>query len=271
MNDKKKRRAYMRLIISTLILSALISILIGSIRRGGFPTVFSFGSCYPSTYPFSDKYTAGNTSIAADKLEALEIDWISGSIQIETYDGDTIELIEEDSDSLSESDRVHSYYEDGTLMIQFRKSEVFSFHIASLSKSLVVRIPQKFSSAYIKKLEIDNVSADVTVNGLQIQKFSADSVSGDIRVNGAVENLESDSVSGNTTLTSFITPNEIETDTVSGNVTISVPADSQFSIDLDTVSGELSNTFPTTHNIKGRQWKFDSVSGNVTIQDIGEQ
>ena len=223
---------------------------------------------FRSSYPFADKYTAGNTSIAADKLEEIEIDWISGNIQIEPYSGDTIEVEEENSASLSEGDRVHSYYENGILRIQFQKSRRFSFHSITQNKALLLRIPEKFSSTPLNKVEIDNVSADISVDGMQIKEFSADTVSGDVNVKGAVENFETESVSGNSTLTSTVTPREIDSDTVSGDTTITVPADSQFSIDYDSVSGELNNAFPTKSDNNSGKWRFDTVSGDVTINSM---
>lgn len=267
MIEKRRRRAVVRLVISSVILCVLVSVLLVGINKGNhFPFFsFHFGS---NSYPNADKYTAGNTSIAIDKLEEIDIDWISGSVQLELYEGETIELEETDADKLSEEDRVHSYYENGVLRIQFRESEHFSFHLCNLTKSLHVRIPQKLYSepdAVLNKLSIDSVSADVTVNGLPMRDFISDSVSGNISLTGAVEECELDSVSGDIQLISTTTPTDIETDTVSGDVTITVPADSQFSIEHDSVSGDLSNAFPTTHNKQKNHWEFDSVSGNVTI------
>ena len=265
MNEKKKTKAYLRLGISTVMLLVLTTIMAIGIGNGSnhFPFFF-FGS----SYPFADKYTAGNTSIAADKLEEINIDWISGNIQIERYEGDTIEVQEANSASLSEADRVHSYYENGTLKIEFQKSKRFSFHSITQNKSLLLRIPDKFSSTPLEKIDIDNVSADISVDGLQIKDFSADTVSGNIRVKGAVENFETDSVSGDSALTSTVTPKEIEVDTVSGDTTITVPADSQFSIDYDSISGDLSNAFPTKTDNSGGKWTFDTASGDVTINSM---
>lgn len=265
MNEKKKIKAYLRLGISSFILLILATIMAAGIGNGSNSFPFFF---FGSSYPFADKYTAGNTSIAADKLEEIDIDWISGNIRIERYEGDTIEVQEANSDSLAEADRVHSYFDNGILKIQYQKSRRFSFNPSVQSKTLHLRIPEKLSSTFLKKVEIDNVSADITVDGLQIKEFSADTVSGNVNVNGAVENFETESVSGDSTLTSTVTPREIDSDTVSGDTTITVPADSQFSIDYDSVSGELSNAFPTKSDNNSGKWTFDTVSGDVTINSM---
>lgn len=270
MNETKKRRAVVRLVISAIILLALISILIQGIqgRENGWKFPF-FSIGFGESYADADKYTVGDTSISIDSLDEIDIDWIGGKLQIETYEGDTIELQETAQDSLDEDDRVRSYYDNGVLKIHYRKSGIVAFRFKSIDKTLLIRIPEKLYSdpaAALTKLDIDNVSADVSVNGLKIRQSTIDTVSGDISLVGAVEQLKTDSVSGNCQLISSITPIDIDTDTVSGDVTITVPEDSQFSIDYDSVSGDLSNDFPTVTNNQSNHWKFDSVSGDVTIR-----
>lgn len=266
MIEKKKRRAIVRLVISTLILSALISILVTGITKGTRFSFFNFN--FGNSYAHADKYTAGDTSITIDKLDEIDINWISGSVQVELYDGNSIEIQETNSDRLSVEDKVHSYYDNGTLHIQFSESKHFNFHNTTLSKTLQIRIPKKLyldSAGSLNKLKIDSVSADITVNGLAIKSCIADTVSGNISLNGSLEKLKLDSVSGNTQLTSSITPTDIDTDSVSGDVTITVPADSRFSIEHDSASGDLDNAFPTSHEHHENDWEFDSVSGDVTI------
>ena len=270
MNEAKKRRAILRLVISAIILLALMSILIhGLYGRGNgwnFP-FFSIG--FGDTYADADKYAIGDTSISADSLDEIDIDWIGGKLQIETYEGDAIELQETAPGVIDEDDRVRSYYDNGVLKIRFRKSEFLAFRLKSIDKTLTIRIPEKLYSnpnASLTNLDIDNVSADVSVSGLRIHQCTVDTVSGDISLDGAVEQLETDSVSGDCQLTSSTTPANIDTDSVSGDVMITVPGDSQFSIDYDSVSGDLTNDFPTTGNSQSNHWEFDSVSGNVTIR-----
>lgn len=272
MIEKKKRRAIVRLVVSTIILSALVSILIVGIRSKKNPLpFFHFG--LGNSYPHADEYTAGDTSIATERLDEINIDWISGKLQIELYEGDTIELREENSTSLTEEDKVHSYFHDGVLEIQFRRSELSLFHFSTPNKSLLIQVPKRFyseQSAALNKLEIDNVSANIIVNDLPIRKCNIDTVSGDIIMNGAVDEWELDSVSGDSHLTSYTTPTDIETDTVSGNVTITVPSDSVFSTEHDSVSGDFTNAFPSTSKGGKNHWEFDSTSGDVTINCLDE-
>ena len=95
--DKRKRNAVIRLVISAIIIVALVSILMAGIRgHKGFPFVsFNIGG---NNYSNAEKYRAGDITYSADRLDEMYIDWVSGDIQIEVYDGDVIEIFETESD-----------------------------------------------------------------------------------------------------------------------------------------------------------------------------
>jgi len=270
MKETNKTGAWVRLIVSSVIALLLIAILImGIIRKGsGFP-LFSFNSF---SYPNGDRYTAGNTSIKADRLKNLEINWVSGTIDVEAYEGDTIEITETSSHNLDEADRVHSYYANGELTIQFCKSQFFVFG-SRASKKLLIKIP-KALAADIQNFTLDSVTSDNHITGLSVKYCDIDTVSGEITMNGDVQDFALDTVSGDCELTSRTTPADISVDSVSAEVTLLLPADTSFTAEQDSVSGKLSSDFPTTLSDDdtyicgdgGRgEWNFDSVSGDVRI------
>lgn len=270
MKETNKTGAWVRLIVSSVIALLLIAILImGIIRKGsGFP-LFSFNSF---SYPNGDRYTAGNTSIKADQLKNLEINWVSGTIDVEAYEGDTIEITETSSHDLDEADRVHSYYANGELTIQFCKSQFFVFG-SRASKKLLIKIP-KALAADIQNFTLDSVTSDNHITGLSVKHCDIDTVSGEITMNGDVQDFALDTVSGDCELTSHTTPADINVDSVSAEVTLLLPADTSFTAEQDSVSGKLSSDFPTTLSDDdtyicgdgGRgEWNFDSVSGDVRI------
>lgn len=266
--EKQKVKAIIRLIVSALLLSALLSILVTGLKNKdrGFPFLrLSIGG---KTYENAEKYVAGDTSFLADKLEKININWVNGELHLETYDGDKIEIKETCSSTLTEEHKVYSYYEDGTLHIQPRRSEHFTFLDDIPYKSLVIRIPNKLnndSDAILKSLNLEIVGADTTINGLAIQHFKTDTVSGNLTFNGSIEKMEYDAVSGDLNLTSDKTPHDIDFDSVSGDAIINVPENSVFSIEHDGVSSDLNNEFPTTTD-EDNDWDFDTVSGDVTIR-----
>lgn len=274
MNEKMKTGAWIRLIVSSVILLALIAVLIlGIAKKSGFSFVFFSGFHYAD----ADRYTAGDTSIAASQLNGIEIDWVDGSIQIDTYEGDTIVIRETASQQLSEAEQVHSYLDnEGTLRIQYRKSEFFSFHNLD-SKKLEIKIPATLAD-HIHDLSLDSVNADCQISGLSIKDCEIENVSGRITVNSDVSDFELDTVSGDCQVSTRTVPNDISTDSVSGNFTLLVPDSASFTAEQDSVSGRLDCDFSTSSRDGrivcgngGNDWSFDSVSGDVYIRKLGEQ
>ena len=267
--ERKKRNAVIRIVVCAIIIAALISVLMAGIRgHVGFPFIsINFGG---NSYSNADKYTSGDITYSADSLDELYIDWVSGDIQIEVYEGDVIDIYETESEKLSKEDRVHSYFEDGVLRIQYRKAAAWGFSFREMNKDLHIRIPRKLNDAdkILDEMSIDNVSANITINDIHVDNYHVDTVSGDVTFTGNLRQLNIEAVSGSSYITSGVTPENINTDTVSGEVTLTVPADSKFAIDFDSVSGDLTNAFPTLSDDKENEWEFESVSGDVSIQSL---
>lgn len=274
MNEKKKTGAWVRLIISSVILLALVTVLIIGMARGG--SGFAFLSIGGSHYSNADQYKAGDTSITTDQLKGIEINWISGSIQIDTYDGDTIEICETTSQHLPEADQVHSYLDnEGTLRIQYRKSEFFSLHTIG-SKKLEIKIPVTLAGS-LNDFSLDSVSADCQISGLSIKDCDIENVSGSITVNSDVSTFDLDTVSGDCQVATHTVPEDVNTDSVSGDFTLLVPANASFTAEQDSVSGGINCSFATSSQDDrilcgegGNDWNFDSVSGDVYIDKLTE-
>lgn len=274
MKKKSKTSAWIRLITSSVLLLILTLFLIMGITKRGFDLpIFSFGS---SHYPNEDRYTVGNNSISATELKDIEINWISGSVEIETYKGNTIEVSETCPQSLSAGDRVRSLYENGKLTIQFRQSRFALFGSYAGNKALHIQIPENLAKN-IQNLALDSVSSDNTVSGLTVQNCNVDNVSGQIIVDGTVQDFDLDTVSGDCQLTSYISPESVNADSVSGDFTLIVPNDASFTAEHDSISGTINSNFSML--LSGEDtficgeggtgaWKFESVSGDVNIQKL---
>ena len=151
------------------------------------------------------------------------------------------------------------------------------------------------------KLDASGVSANVNVRGatagVSANSVSGDvvladvagdirlnSVSGDVRVSGATTgSIHANSVSGDVEIAidQLSGSGDFDFSTVSGDVVITFPANLDATLEMSTVSGELTSDFPLTtnggdrrrRNIEarigsggGRTLKFNSVSGNVTLR-----
>lgn len=253
---------------------------------GGFGG-WSFG--FSHLYDNADSYTIGSGSVEADEITDLEINWISGSVDIDVYDGDVITFTE--PEGLKEDYQLRYRVSGGKLIIQFCKpSWTFGFVKNPSSKQLTMQIPRSMlpqlnevdlsvtsakvtaESLQANICEVDNVSGELTFRNCTFGNINVDTVSGGLDYTGTVETVDFDGVSSNLKLDLNNTPREVQSDVVSGEVRMTLPKDSAFSARLDTVSGKLTCEFPTTSQGEtiycgtgGGTYEFDSVSGGVSI------
>ena len=100
-----------------------------------------------------------------------------------------------------------------------------------------------------------------------------DTVSGNIKAAGEFTELESDSVSGDITVSSAVPLEKLDCDSTSGNIRLTIPKDSGFTLKADTVSGDISCGLPTVSESKNRRvcgdgsadFETDTVSGDLII------
>lgn len=176
---KKKTAIWIKIIVLGILTLALIGILIVGILGNTFRNFPIFGSF--SSYDNADLYQVGNADISASELSSLSIDWVSGSVKVDVYDGNVIQIREDGASDLSDSDKAHYYYHDGTLDVRYRES---------VSGDISVSIPG--NSEF--EAENDSVSGDLTcsfagtkkddkfVCGSGINRYDFDTVSGDVEI-----------------------------------------------------------------------------------------
>ena len=202
-------------------------------------------------YEDSSRYQKGACGFT-DPIRRIEIQWISGSVRLEHWDGETVVLEEtepEDSDQLLRWRLVGD-----TLMVQYCAPGSY----ANLSeKDLVVKLPK----SGVEKIWVNTVSADCTAVDLELrdleisstsggllvegvfEELSAETVSGEIDIQGAARELEVDTTSGDTKLALEQTPNELSYDGVSGDLRLTLPGERSFELETETVSGDVRCEF----------------------------
>lgn len=296
----KKQSALVRIIAWSVVALVLVGVLVlgltGNLGSGigGFSL---FGINLGSHYADADKYIAGPGEIPADKIHELEINWLDGNVEVEVYDGDTVQFSETSHRKLSEKKQMHYYNKNGKLIIQYQKSftGIFNFVGTGGNKELTVKIPESIAGDF-GDVRIDTVSADTQVSGITGDKFRFDSTSGGIRLeecsasefdtdttsgsvtaDGSFGEVEFDTVSGNLNLSSKICPSRINADGVSGSVTLFLPENEGFTYKYDSVSGSLNCEFQVsqgdgkgTYKNGDAKFSFDSVSGDVEIKKLSE-
>lgn len=284
-----KTSAVIRIVIWSLVALILTGALISVIVLHGV----SFGSddfaIGFSGNVYSGDYNIGGGSIS-EKINAVTVNWASGKVDISVYDGETVEISETPTDN--EDYKLRYRVEDGRLTVHSEKSG-FNFGIIRRpKKELTIKIPRAYAEDF-KELKIDAVSAEIIINGitasqsietdtvsggLTAKEITANSlecntVSGDIKASGAISRFDLDSTSGNADIVSSVPLKKLETDTVSGDVTVTIPENDGFSLEFDTVSGDLDCDFAlakrygqSIYKNGSAEFEADSTSGDLTIK-----
>ena len=221
-------------------------------------------------------YNTGAGEVVQIKgFRSIDIEWVSGAVNVELYDGEGIQLSETMMEWRVDED-------DNTLDIRSQPLTVS----ASQKKQLTVRLPR---STVLHELNIDAVSADVSVDlteedTLTLTELDVSSVSGTVSVHAAnageislettsgaitgsvrTDKLEADSVSGSIDLALETQPKELEAETTSGDITLTLARQPEaVAIDFRTVSGQLRSDVTNSPDAPA-VWKLETVSGNADI------
>jgi len=280
----KKSSSILKIFIWSIIALFLISILISGITFKSMDIfTIHIGSNH---YLNSSSYSSGNNEVDASDISNIEINWIDGSVNIESYDGDIIKFYEESSKDLDEKNQLHYYSDGNKLTIEYSASNKIPISIGNFGnhKSLTVQIPEAIMEQ-LKNLSVDAVSSDVNIKNINADYVNLDNlsgkfilknltvddididtasgniesdnitvkrtsnmntISGNASLNGSINAIDFDSTSGDLKVNSDICPNEVETDTTSGKVELSIPDNDGFTYSHDGVSGEIKCDFPVS-------------------------
>ncbi|MDE6060581.1 MAG: DUF4097 domain-containing protein [Clostridia bacterium] len=214
---------------------------------------------YASKYDNATAYTiADSGEIDGRGVVDLDIEWCNGSVIVETSDtASTVSFYEEtNGEKITDDTTMHYYYDGAKLYIRYSKSGRVS--LGKLVKRLYVTVP---SGLALREVEIEAISAAVTVKDVQAIEVSVESVSGmvtvdctanevdvettsgNVFVDGVASEIDVETVSGRVSLTCARLPIDIEIDTTSGDVELYLTNERAFSVIFDTVSGSYVDRF----------------------------
>ena len=248
-------------------------------------------------YEHPEKYTVGGAAFT-DKVERVEIHWLSGSVTVTGHKGNEIRFSEKANRNLTNDLSMHYWLDGSTLRIQFCRSG--KWNLNGLEKDLTLQLPERL----FESLEVDTVSARISLEDLAVNDLETDSVSGAVRlrdcrvtdrvradttsgsvkavltgalrewkvdtVSGSVEltvpevqSFDVNTTSGSVSLTVEKAPKDLDVDSVSGSVSLCLPADGDFTLDFDTVSGSFSSDL--TCRTEGSRRIFGKGRGDYSI------
>lgn len=286
-----KRNAIARIVIWSLVAVLLTSLLVVGISSS--PSSFFSGDwslgTIGVTYKNSVLYNVGGGTVT-DEFQSIKVNWTNGKINIEAYDGEDTVISE--TEVAEKENKLRWRVEDGVLKIQQMAAGMRFGLKQTPKKTLTVKIPSNVAEG-LKAVTSDSVSAEVTITGIsasdkieidtvsgganlkniKTEKLDIDTVSGSIKATGEFTELESDSVSGDVTVSSATPLKKLDCDSTSGNIRLTIPKNSGFTLKADTVSGDISCGLPTVSESKNRRvcgdgsadFETDTVSGDLII------
>lgn len=286
-----KRNAIARIIIWSLVAVLLTSLLVVGISSS--PSSFFTGDwssgIIGETYKNSALYNVGGGTVT-DEFHSIKVNWTNGKINIEAYDGEDTVISE--TEVAEKENKLRWRVEDGVLKIQQMAAGMRFGLKQTPKKTLTVKIPSNVAEG-LKAVTSDSVSAEVTITGIsasdkieidtisgganlkniKTEKLDIDTVSGSIKAAGEFTELESDSVSGDVTVSSATPLKKLDCDSTSGNIRLTIPKNSGFTLKADTVSGDISCGLPTVSESNNRRvcgdgsadFETDTVSGDLII------
>ena len=286
-----KRNAIARIVIWSLVAVLLTSLLVVGISSS--PSSFFTGDwslgAMGVTYKNSALYNVGGGTVT-DEFQSIKVNWTNGKINIEAYDGEDTVISE--TEVAEKENKLRWRVEDGVLKIQQMAAGMRFGLKQTPKKTLTVKIPSNVAEG-LKAVTSDSVSAEVTITGIsasdkieidtvsgganlkniKTEKLDIDTVSGSIKAAGEFTELESDSVSGDVTVSSATPLKKLDCDSTSGNIRLTIPKNSGFTLKADTVSGDISCGLPTVSESKNRRvcgdgsadFETETVSGDLII------
>lgn len=268
--------------LTVAVIMIVLGFAISFFAHGRGESIFNSGLMITSGVNFGSEAgytvcTTGEFTLAPDEAALLDIDWLSGSVRVERYEGDNLLVREECSRDLTDAQRMRWKLSGQKLSVRFCANGQKQIP----DKTLTVLVPKGWAR---EEVNVDASSADVLLSGIQVNEtlsvatasgsiqienctcssLITETASGDMRAyDSEVRGLvQSDAASGCVSMQNC-TAERLESDTSSGVVDF---AGKLKEADVDTSSGAVS----LAGLGEGSMAEVETASGGVTIQFDGK-
>lgn len=202
-----------------------------------------------------------------------------GDLTVTGYDGDEIMFSLEGKVPEKYLDRYLTIEESGDELAIYLYKDINGLKF-SMGGDYDLDMELMIPTEYLGDVEFENVSGEITIDGINAKEVDVDNISGDIILeNGKHEKIEFATISGQ--FLSYSEVNHLEGDSISGKITATGVKDSfalesvSGSIDItalglkadseiETISGAVSVEFEETQE---PQYNLSSVSGSISVED----
>ncbi|MDE7260822.1 MAG: DUF4097 family beta strand repeat-containing protein [Oscillospiraceae bacterium] len=250
------------------------------------------GYAWEAAYASGYEYSSGTTSYFISSLKKLDIEWASGTVSVQSWGGEEIQIQEYSHSELTarnsmvvtdEGDELTIRYRDGTSLgnvkgdkwlavllpdgmleeleiettsanVQLLGLEQGEIGVSTASGNVTV------SGCYALKAEIETISGEIDISGLYADELDASSTSGYIYGDVNCGDIEISTTSGRVSLYTNGGEEHVSLNTISGDIWLSVSSAAIRSIDVETVSGYVSMGLPFE---MGFTLEYSTISGGI--------
>ena len=208
--------------ISAVVLLGLIVWFIVGLTNTANARVFSFGPDginfnTSGFYELIETHRIPASRIAANEIEAISVDWISGSVSVKVHDGDEIIISEYSRRQVHDNHKMYIRTLGNQMSIEFFDSTRTGITANIPSKRLEIFIPYTLNEN-LYGFGITTVSGRIYVSGIASDQFRAATVSGRINLDGInAQALNASTTSGRIHLAN-VSAEYISLRTVSGRI-----------------------------------------------------
>lgn len=200
----------------------------------------------------------------AEGIESMDVDWVSGSVQVRPWNGAGVRVTEKARRPLSEEERMAVTVEDGEMRVRWcrrRAFQAFGWVRANYGKQLLIEVPE---DSGLENLWVKTASAGVRVSGLQAKELKVKTGAGEIRANAVVgETAELSSGSGSISARDLRPTDRLSLSTASGE--LEGEALCSGDIRLNTVSGDM-----LVRSFAAKEVEIGTVSGDARLEGSAE-
>lgn len=204
---------------------------------------------YFQSSAMENAYSSLDNNVITEQVDAIEIDWVAGEINIVPTDDSVITVSETSSKPLTDTTALRfQVSRSGKLCIQFCKSgiELNGDQLNDLRKVLTVKVP---SNLHLDDIEIDGVGGKVLIDSVLCREISIDGVN------------------FNTTAHFDRLPEEIECDGLSQELHLFVPAGAAVYAEADGLSAKVSNQFQCDKSKAQCKVSADGLNVKVVVRE----
>jgi len=228
----------------------------------------------------------------ADGLQKIEIEWVAGSITIESADVDRVTVKE-----TMASDPTYTMVCRTTgdkLTVKFCEEKLLDrgFGIGfskDFSKNLIIQVPKDFQlnslevdaafaamtvkNLVIREVEFDGASGTCDFENCAVDQLDLDTASGDVSFSGTLRTLDCDAASASVRAVLDNVPSRIDMDSMSGDLDLTLPDYAGFTLSMDAMSSDFVSDFETSARNNSYicgdgscRISMDAMSGDVYIR-----